>query len=221
MNTQQPCSVLNGEGIEHASRIWHYFKSFHSLKAADAIVVCCSYDLRVADYACELLQQGYGDQIVFSGRNSQWTRQLWRQTEAEVFCDRAIWHNIDRRKILVENQAGNIGENIAFSRRLLPDAEKILFVTKPNTLLRVRLSVPVQCPGIDFYPAAPDFHFPADVSQVIGILGVIHEIVGDIERIREYPALGFQINHALPDQITESWQYLKSAGFNHHCLTNF
>ena len=210
--------ALNGKGLTHANRIWNYFKSFHSLGAADAIVVCCSYDLRIGNYACELLKQGYAGQLVFSGRNGLWTRQLWRQSEASVFHERAIANNADKEKILIEDQAGNIGENIRLSRRLLPDAKKVLFVTKPNTLLRVKLSVPVQWPDIDFYTAAPDFSFPSDVSQIVGILGVIHEMVGDVERIRQYPALGYQVEHLLPEEIIQSWRYLKFAGFTHHSL---
>jgi hypothetical protein len=42
---------------------------------------------------------------------------------------------------------------------------------------------------------------------------------GDIDRIQQYPARGFQVAHPLPDSILASWRALIQAGFGRHLLT--
>jgi hypothetical protein len=43
--------------LEHAKRLWTYLAALRSREPADAVVVCCSCDLRVCDYACDLIKQ--------------------------------------------------------------------------------------------------------------------------------------------------------------------
>ena len=180
----------------------------------DAIVVCCSYDLRVCDYACGLIQQGLAARLVLTGRSGRWTRHLWAVPEARIFAERALANGIDPAQIDLEEQAANFGENIAFVREAFPQLRRVTFVTKPNSVLRVALTVPVQWPQVTAWIDAPPLAFPQDVSNVIGVWGVIHEMVGDIDRVLQYPALGFQKPHALPAPILQSWQYLIAAGFD-------
>jgi uncharacterized SAM-binding protein YcdF (DUF218 family) len=131
----------------HAKLIWDYLASHSSPMACDAIVVCCSYDLRVCDYACKLLLESIAPIIVFSGYKGNWTRHLWDVPEAEIFAKRAEINGIARSRMKIESRATNIGENISFSRELLPDAKVVTFVTKPNTMLRVGLTAPIQWPA--------------------------------------------------------------------------
>lgn len=42
---------------QHAQTIYQYMQLNQEVKPADAIIVCCSNDLRVADKAVELYQQ--------------------------------------------------------------------------------------------------------------------------------------------------------------------
>ncbi len=207
---------MPAETMVHAQRIWDYLASYHCQGESDAIVVCCSYDLRVCDYACDLVLQGVAPIILFSGKTGNWTNQLWEESEAHVFADRARKRGVPEHAILIEDQATNLGENIAFAKNKLAYAKTVTFVTKPNTILRVRLSIPKQWPGIQAYTACPPFAFPDEVSHIVGVFGVIHEMVGDLERIQNYPGLGFQEPHAVPDVIWESWHYLVDQGFTLH-----
>ena len=205
--------------LEHAKALWNYLASTRHRAPADAVVVCCSYDLRVCDYACDLIKQGLAPRLVLSGKTGNWTRFLWTQPEAHVFKERALANGIAAERILLEDRSTNFGENIAFVRALLPDLRRVVFITKPNAILRVALTVPVQWPGITAYVDAPAWKFPEEVSNIIGVLGVIHEMVGDIDRIQHYPARGFQVPHALPQAVLESWKALIQAGFGRHLLT--
>jgi uncharacterized SAM-binding protein YcdF (DUF218 family) len=204
--------------IAHAQRLWNYMASKRARDFADAIVVCCSYDLRVCDYACDLLKQNLAPRLVISGKAGNWTRHLWDEPEAKIFGERALANGVAPDQIMLELQATNFGENIAFVRRLMPDLKRAIFVTKPASVLRVSLTVPVQWPGMTAFVDAPPLQFPADVSNVIGVFGVIHEMVGDIHRVLDYPARGFQISHELPPAILDSWHALIDAGFEQHLL---
>jgi uncharacterized SAM-binding protein YcdF (DUF218 family) len=186
--------------------------------SSDAVVVCCSYDLRVCDYACELIRQDVAPRLVLSGNTGNWTRHLWKLTEAQVFRNRALANGVSANQIYLEENATNFGENIAFVRQLMPDLQRVTFVTKPASVLRVSLTVPVRWPGIAAFVDAPPFAFPEEVSNVIGVFGVMHEMVGDIDRVIQYPSKGFQIPHVLPADIIDSWKALLAEGFGNHLL---
>jgi uncharacterized SAM-binding protein YcdF (DUF218 family) len=210
---------MQSDVIQHAGRLWNYLRAGRLRAECDAIVVCCSYDLRVCDYACDLLRQGLAPQLILTGKTGNWTRHLWKVPEAQVFRDRALQRGVDPSCIRLEEEATNFGENIANVRRLLPGARRVTFVTKPNSVLRVALTVPIQWPGLQAYVDSPALEFPGDVSQVIGLLGVMHEMVGDVDRIERYPARGFQIEQLLPSDIIASRDVLVAAGFTDHLLS--
>jgi uncharacterized SAM-binding protein YcdF (DUF218 family) len=192
--------------------------SFRARAAADAIVVCCSYDLRVCDYACELLRQGLAPTLLLSGKSGNWTKFLWTETEARVFHARALLNGVDPQQLVLEEQATNFGENIAFARKLLPAARRVIFLTKPPSVLRVSVTVPIQWPEVSAFVDSPLLKFPEEVSQVIGVFGIIQEMVGDIDRVRRYPAKGFQVPHALPNEVLQAYEALIADGFSQHML---
>jgi uncharacterized SAM-binding protein YcdF (DUF218 family) len=209
---------LESATLARASELWDYLSSFASVGRADAIVVCCSYDLRVCDHACDLVRAGVSKQLVLSGNTGNWTKHLWNRPEAHVFRDRAIANGISPGSVLIEDGSTNFGENIRFSRAALPEAKSVVFVTKPAAVLRVKLTVEAQWPEIKSYVTCPELAFPADVSRVIGVLGVVHEMVGDIQRIQRYHLLGYQVPHEFPKRILDAWQGLIDGGFTHHLL---
>jgi len=209
---------FDSETIDRASLLWSYMASFRSAGPCDAVVVCCSYDLRVCDFACDLVKSGLSRRLVLSGRTGNWTRHLWTRSEAAVFKERALENGVPESAVLLEDRSTNFGENVAFTRALLPDSRAITFVTKPAAVLRVKLTAEMQWPGIARFITCPDLEFPRDVSPVIGLLGIISEMVGDIERIQRYPALGFQVPHELPQEVLDAWECLLQQGFSHHLM---
>jgi hypothetical protein len=84
----------------------------------------------------------------------------------------------------------------------------------------VKLTADVQWPEISRCVTSPDFQFPDDVSPVVGVFGVINEMVGDVERVIRYPALGYQSPHPLPQRVLDAWDYLMKQGFTHHLMTH-
>jgi uncharacterized SAM-binding protein YcdF (DUF218 family) len=184
-----------------AKILWDFLGTGRSHGPSDLLVVCGSYDLRVVEHASHLLQQGVAPHVLFSGALGKWTELLWQRSEAEIFAEYALQPGVPAEHISLETQARNFGENLAFSCQLFPDVQRVTFITKPNSIARVALTQPIQWPGITSYVDAPAFAFPEGVSQLVGVIGVIDELVGDIERIRNYPALGYQQPRAIPDEV--------------------
>jgi len=210
--------MLDTLTINKAREIWSYMSDIRSQNKSDAIIICCSYDLRVCDHACELIDSGYSDTLVISGKAGNWTRHIYNEPEAQIFLKRAILNGISKNQILLEPEATNFGENVAFTKALIPHAKTVTFVSKPNSLLRVKLTIEAQWPEIKSYVSCPEIEFPNDVSNVIGVFGAINEMVGDIERIKKYPSLGFQAKHEIPDSIDQAWKYLVAEGFTEHLM---
>ncbi len=45
-------------------------------------------------------------------------------------------------------------------------------------------------------------------------------MVGDLQRIKEYPKLGFQIVQEIPDEVWNAYEKLVAAGYNKHLITS-
>jgi len=43
-------------------------------------------------------------------------------------------------------------------------------------------------------------------------------MVGDLQRIKEYPKLGFQIEQDIPNVVWDAWESLTKLGFTKHYL---
>ncbi|KAB8031983.1 YdcF family protein [Fluviispira multicolorata] len=210
---------LNGSTVlQKAKILWDFLCAGRSRTKCDLLVACGSYDLRVCDYACALLKEGYADKLIVSGNTGNWTKHLWSETEAEVFYKRALNQGISAKNIFREERATNLAENIIFSSQHFPEAKSILFITKPNTVRRLGLSIPINNPNIIYYVDAPDFEFPWGVSNSVGVLGLIDEMVGDLHRIIEYPKIGYQKECALPYEVLDAWKFLISEKFDRHLL---
>lgn len=70
--------------------------------------------------------------------------------------------------------------------------------------------------GFEFSVTSPvlDFQQYPDDENPQGL--IINIMVGDLVRIREYPALGFQVPQEIPHDVWEAGQRLIAAGFDQH-----
>ena len=97
-------------------------------------------------------------------------------------------------------------------------ANTVTFLTKPATVLRLKLTVEAQWPDVVAYVSCPIIRFPEGVSNTVGIMGVVNEMVGDVHRIQKYAELGYQSPHELPAHVMEAWTYLVQQGFTNHLV---
>ncbi len=196
--------------------LWNYHQVHHQPVASDLIFVLGSNDLRVADRAAELFHQGLAPMILFSGGTGRLT-EGWTETEAEQFAARACELRVPAEAILIENRSTNTGENIRFSRELLLERglypKNILAVQKPYMERRVLAAMEVQWPGISLRVTSPRLSFSDYVTEEIPERLVIEAMVGDFQRILDYPELGFASVQEVPAEVMAAFENLRQQGF--------
>jgi hypothetical protein len=64
--------------------------------------------------------------------------------------------------------------------------------------------------------SAPNVEFE-NLAAGRTIHDLIDELVGDTERIINYPNRGYQITQEIPEPIMQTYVKLKSAGYTSHC----
>lgn len=199
---------------EAATKIlWDYLVLHEEPRPMDAILAFGSNAIRVAHRATELFLNGYGAYVVFTGGNGK--NSVFKKPEADVFAQVAIDRGVPRSKILTENKSENTGENILFSKQLLLkkglSPQSLLLVTKPYMERRTRATFLAQWPGMSFVITSPQLSHE-DYLKAHNE-DWIHVMVGNIERIREYPALGFQTPEEIPEEVQNASRELITRGY--------
>ena len=210
-----------------AQRVWDYHRLNHQLSSADAIVVLCSHDKAVAERGAQLFLEGWAPLLIFSGGLGSITRHLWREPEADQFASVAVRMGVPKEKILIENKSTNTGENILFTRQLLAesrlDLRKFIVVQKPYMERRSYATFRKLWPEIDVLVTSPKVSFEEYLRryshEALSSEDVISIMVGDLQRIRLYPAKGFQIEQDIPDDVWEAYQELVNAGYDKHLVS--
>ena len=205
-----------------AELIYNYHRMSMPLTPASAIFCLCSLDTRVARRAAQLFLDGLGTYLVFSGGSGKLTATVFDKPEAEVFADIALEMGVPADKIVVESKSSNTGENVRFTRALLEerglDVESFALVQKPYMERRTYATFLKQWgePTPRFSVTSPQVEFQEYPDEANPRGWVIHIMVGDLVRIREYAALGFQVHQDIPDEVWDAGQRLIAAGYNKH-----
>ena len=204
-----------------AQFVWDYHQLRHELVASDAIFVLGSHDLRVADRAAELFFAGLAPWIILSGGFGNLTRHVFAAPEADLLAARARLLGVPDAAILVENQATNTGENVRFTRQLLAarglDVRRLIAVQKPYMERRTYATIRQQWPEVEVRVTSPRLGFQ-DYCAVIPRDDVIQIMVGALQRIMEYPALGYMIAQPVPAEVRAAFDVLVAAGYVRHLL---
>ncbi|MFA5967499.1 MAG: YdcF family protein [Patescibacteria group bacterium] len=204
-----------------AKIIWDYHHMQHQLQKSDCIVVLGSQDTRVAERGAQLLLEGWAPLIVFSGGFGRITKNIWKETEAEKFKQIALAMGVPPDKILVEDTSTNTGENITSVRKLLEnksiDIKRIIAVHKPYMERRTYATFKKLWPEIDVLVTSPQIAYENYPTAEISEEDVINIMVGDLQRIKLYPEMGFQISQVIPDKVWSAYEQLVALGYS-KCL---
>jgi uncharacterized SAM-binding protein YcdF (DUF218 family) len=209
-----------------AETIWNYHQMKHQVAQADAILVLCSHDERVAERGAQLFLEGWAPLIIFSGGRGEITKKLWDEPEAVRFARIAMSMNVRRENILVEPNSTNTGENVQFTRRLLEerglDPHKFIVVQKPYMERRAfatfrrywpEKEVVVTSPQVSLREYLAEYsNSSLSASDVVGIM------VGDLQRIKLYPTFGYQIAQEIPDEVWSAFEGLVRAGYDKYLI---
>ena len=203
-------------------KIWDYHHLNHDLEKADCIVVLGSHDTRVAGRGAELFLAGFAPLIVFSGGLGRLTSGIWTRSEAEIFADIAIRMGVPKEKILIENESTNTGENCRFSLKRLSEIgihpAKSILVQKPYMERRTYATFKKMFPEKECLVTSPQISFSDYCTGQYKKDDLINIMVGDLQRIREYPAKGFQIAQEIPDDVWAAYEALVAAGYDKHLI---
>lgn len=201
---------------EAAEVLWDYHRLGEAITPACGILVFGSNDLRVAEHAARLYQDGLAPWVLFSGARGRMT-QDWPETEAETMARVAAAAGVPVSAILIENRATNTGENIRFSRELLEERGMLpecgIFVQKPYMERRTRAALEVQWPEMGIQLSSPPLDFAGYCAGDLTAETVIAAMVGDFQRIMDYPALGFASAQPVTAEAREAFDFLVAEGF--------
>lgn len=217
---------MNGTRTEELAEVlWDYHHLNHRLEKADLLFVLGSHDIRVADYAARLFHEGWAPLILFSGGSAHQGDMLetgWEKSEAETFADRAAELGVPPDRILMEREARNTGENVKLSQVILQEKgipiKKIIAVQKPYMERRTFATIRVHWPEKELIVTSPPLSLDEYPNGEISFETLVNIMVGDLQRIIEYPAKGFQIYQEVPREVLEAYGQLVDAGFDRHMI---
>jgi uncharacterized SAM-binding protein YcdF (DUF218 family) len=211
---------------ELAQIIWDYMRYEQPLEPAELIFVLCSDDIRVGEYAAELYKRGFGKTVLFSGRSGALTEGFFELSEAEVISQRAIALGVPKSAVILEPNATNTGENVRFAYELLRTRSKLpdsmILVQKPFMLRRTYATFMAQWPAEvkpKIMTTAAEGSFEDYVKdERYSFEHTVNTMVGDLQRIKEYPRQGFQIEQNIPTDVWQAYKLLVERGYTKHLL---
>lgn len=205
-----------------AQAIWNYHHMHHQLQTCDAAIGLGSHDLGVATFAAELYMRELFGILVFSGANSPTTAARFPHGEAYHYREHAIDLGVPESVILVEPHARNTGENITLSRSLLTQADvkpdSLMLISKPYMERRAYATCRQVWPEAEVVCASEPLTFEDYVASIGDIKLVIDMLVGDLQRVIEYPKLGFAIEQDVPDNVYKAYNRLLHTGYDSRLL---
>lgn len=211
---------------KNAKIIWDYMLMKHELSKADAIIALGSNDIRVADRTYEVYRDGDAPKIICTGglaHTDDINNTGWNMSEAEMYKKRLLELGVNETDILVEKEAKNTGENARFTKALLESLglnyTRFIVVGKPWNERRGFATFRKQWPEADIVMSSPQMSYDSymnegDVDKEV----FINLLVGDFQRIKEYPNKGFQIEQEIPDEVWHAYEKLVVMGYDKYLI---
>ncbi|MFE5851735.1 YdcF family protein [Streptomyces sp. NPDC056500] len=200
-----------------AKLIWNYHQVQHELRPVDVAIGLGSHDLGVAAHAAELYLSGLFPTLVFTGGNSPTTVKVFPRGEAVHFREHAIDLGVPAEAILLEPNAGNTGQNITLSREVLAAAgitpASVLLVSKPYMERRSFATARKLWPDVEILCASEPLEFDDYLKSIGNEKLVLDMLVGDLQRVIEYPTLGFAFEQEVPEDVHAAYESLIRDGF--------
>ncbi|WP_460367955.1 YdcF family protein [Actinocorallia lasiicapitis] len=181
-----------------------------------------SHDIGVATHAAELFHRGFFPHIVFSGANAPTTVGRFPRGEAVHYREHALALGVPDEAILIETAATHTGQNIEFSRKLLVDegidVRSAVLISRPYQQRRAYATAKRLWPELDVLCSSRPLPLDDYIESIGDVDRVINMLVGDTQRIREYPRLGYAIPQEMPKQVSDAYTRLVAAGFTHRLI---
>lgn len=214
---------LTGQQRRQAQLIWDYHQMHHELRACDAAIALGSHDLGVPAYSAELFRAGLFPTLVFSGGPNPTAPERFPRGEAVHFREHAMQLGVPAQAILVEPNATNTGQNITLSRHVMAEAgirpTTLMLIAMPSMERRAFATTREVWPEVEIVCASQPIHFD-DYLKVMGDERKVADmLVGDLQRVIEYPKLGFAVEQDVPGDVHDAYQALVHDGFTSRLLS--
>ncbi|MFJ2707739.1 YdcF family protein [Streptomyces sp. NPDC087428] len=204
--------------------IWDYHQMHHQLRPVDVAIGLGSHDLGVATHSVELYRAGLFSTLVFTGGNSPTTAKVFPRGEAVHFREHAIDLGVPAEAILLEPEAGNTGQNVTLSREVLAAAgitpTTVMLVSKPYMERRSFATARKLWPDVEILCASEPLEFDDYVKSIGDEKLVLDMLVGDLQRVIEYPKLGFAIEQEVPEDVHAAYESLIHDGFTSRLISS-
>ncbi|MCX5077734.1 YdcF family protein [Streptomyces sp. NBC_00424] len=206
-----------------AKLIWDYHLMGHDLAPVDVAIGLGSHDLGVAAASSDLYGAGLFPLLVFTGGNSPTTAEVFPRGEAVHFREHALALGVPDDAILVESNAANTGQNITFSRELLArngiNPKSVLLVSKPYMERRSFATARKLWPEVEILCASESLELDDYLKSIGDEKLVLDMLVGDLQRVIEYPKNGFAIAQDVPEDVHDAYESLIRDGFTSRLIS--
>ncbi|MFG3253244.1 YdcF family protein [Streptomyces sp. NPDC048172] len=204
--------------------IWDFHQMHHEPRPVDAAIGLGSHDLGVATHAAQLFRAGLFPVMVFSGGNSPTTAARFPRGEAVHYREHALELGVPPEAVLLEPKAANTGQNITLARDVLAAAgvhpTSVLLVSKPYMERRSYATARKMWPEVEVACASEPLEFD-DYLKAIGDEKLVGDmLVGDLQRVIEYPKLGFAIEQGVPGGVSDAYTSLVRDGFTSRLIAS-
>lgn len=201
-----------------ARTIWDFHQMGHELRPCSAAITLGSLDLGVATTTAELYRAGMFPVVVFTGDTSAATLKRFPRGEANHYREHALSLGVPDEAILLEPRATNTGQNIDFSREALENAgvevTTVLLISMPYMQRRAYATCRKLWPEVTPVCVSQPLSFEEYVKTHDDEKQLIDMLMGDMQRVMDYPKRGFAIEQHIPERVRDAFDRLRTRGYD-------
>ncbi|WTR18933.1 YdcF family protein [Streptomyces sp. NBC_00138] len=190
----------------------------HELKPCSAAITLGSLDLGVATTTADLYHAGMFPTVVFTGDTSTATQARFPRGEATHYREHALSLGVPDQAILLEPKATNTGQNIGFSREVLENTgirvTTLLLISMPYMQRRAYATCRKLWPEVEPICVSQPLPYDEYVKTHDDEKQLIDMLMGDMERVMEYPKRGFAIEQHIPERVRDAFERLRARGYD-------
>jgi len=201
--------------------LWNYLVLKQTLSQADCILVFGGHDKSVAIQAAKLYKQGLSNTIIVSGgvvRDGALYGLQEHMSEAEALSIVLQQNGVPSNCIFLEKDATNTRENFLNISHLLKynnfEFSKFIIVQKPYAERRTYALGLTVWPNKTIIMSSIQYSLSEYLMSGIPENFIIQMMLGEIERIIEYPKRGYMIYQEIPQTVIDAYEYIKTQGFS-------
>lgn len=203
---------------DDARTLWDFNLLDHQARPVSAAVALGGCDIGVATAVADLHRAGLFPTVVFTGAVTEATLGRFPRGEAVHFSEKAIALGVPEDVVLVEPCATNTGQNITFARTVLADVvhqvDSVLLVCMPYMQRRAYATCRKQWPDVQVLCASQEVTFDEYAKAQDDEMEFIAMMVGDTQRVMEYPRRGFAIEQEVPERVRDAFERLCRRGYD-------